>query len=273
MSCYLEWEWRGGSHITHDKIPLETILWDNWIEKEDDESANRLVEYYMYLVNFHVERIAVNLPSNVNRNDLESFAFMGLFDALKKFEPARELKFDTYASFRIRGSIMDGLRKEDWLPRLLRDKVKQIERISQELLQEFHRTPTSEEIGRRIGISAEEVETIVSDSLFSNVLSIDGQMNANSDIDDESSGYVIPDDSNPTPIEHVLDIERKEELIEGIRLLNDNEKNVISLFYNEELTMTEIGEVLDLTTSRISQIHKTAIFKLRKSLQKIQNQI
>lgn len=227
----------------------------------------------MYLVNFHVERIAINLPSNVSRSDLESFALMGLFDAIKKFEPDRELKFDTYASFRVRGSIIDGLRREDWLPRLLRDKIKRIEAVSQELLQELHRTPSSTEIAERIGSSKEEVETIVRDSLFSNVLSIESRPSHHSDEYEEGIGSSIPDESSPTPDEHLLNNELKEELTEGINMLNGNEKHVISLFYHEEFTMTEIGEVLSLTTSRISQIHKTALFKLRKSLHNIQSQL
>lgn len=225
----------------------------------------------MYLVSFHVERIAVNIPHYVSREELESFALMGLYDALKKFEPDRELKFDTYASFRIRGSIIDGLRKEDWLPRLLREKTKQIEQVTQELTQTLQRIPEANEIAEKIGMTTEEVETIVSDSLFANVLSIDNQMNNDNDESGEGIGYEIPDKATITPDEHLLNIELKEELIEGIKVLNDNEKNVISLFYQEELTMTEIGDVLDLTTSRISQIHKNAIFKLRKTLEKIQS--
>lgn len=260
----------GGNLITTHKSPQEEIIWKNWLERKDDAAANQLVQHYMYLVNFHVERIAINLPNNVSRGDLESFALMGLFDALKKFEPDRELKFDTYASFRIRGSIIDGLRKEDWLPRLLRDKVKQIEAISQELLQKLQRTPSADEIAERMGIESEEVETIVMDSLFSNILSIENQSNNSTDEYDEGVGYTIPDETSVTPDEHILNMELKEELIEGIKVLNDNEKNVISLFYQKELTMTEIGDVLELTTSRISQIHKSAIFKLRKSLEKIQ---
>lgn len=251
--------------------PQENKLWKNWLEKNDNDAANELVKNYMYLVSFHVERIAVNIPHYVNREELESFALMGLYDALKKFEPDRELKFDTYASFRIRGSIIDGLRKEDWLPRLLREKSKQIEQVTQELIQELQRMPTSSEIAKKMNMTAEEVETIVSDSLFANVLSIDNQMNHDNDETGEGTGYEIPDRSSITPDEHVLNIELKEELIEGIKVLNDNEKNVISLFYHDELTMTEIGDVLDLTTSRISQIHKNAIFKLRKTLEKIQS--
>lgn len=250
--------------------PQENKLWKNWLATKDNDAANELVQNYMYLVTFHVERIAVNIPHYVSRDELESYALMGLYDALNKFEPDRELKFDTYASFRIRGSIIDGLRKEDWLPRLLREKTKQIEQVSQELIQKLQRLPTSSDIAKEMGITTEEVETIVGDSLFANILSIDQQVNNENDESREGVGYEIPDRSHITPDEHLLSLELKEELIEGIKVLNDNEKNVISLFYQDELTMTEIGEVLNLTTSRISQIHKNALFKLRKTLEKIQ---
>src|SRR5690625_4894977 len=112
-----------------NNAPQESKLWKMWIEKNDSVAANELVKNYMYLVSFHVERIAVNIPHYVNKEELESFALMGLYYALKKFELDNKLKFDTYASFRIRSSIIDGLRKEDWLPILLREKSKQIEEV------------------------------------------------------------------------------------------------------------------------------------------------
>lgn len=240
------------------------------METKDDDAANELVRNYMYLVSFHVDRIAANIPHYVSKDELESFALMGLYDALQKFDPTRDLKFDTYASFRIRGSIIDGLRREDWLPRLLREKTKQIEQISQELTQTLQRIPNSSEIAEKMGITTEEVETIVSDSLFANVLSIDNQQNNDDDGSGEGIGYDIPDQTIVSSEDYMLNMELKEELVEGIKVLNENERNVISLFYQEELTMTEIGDVLDLTTSRISQIHKNAIFKLRNTLEKIQ---
>lgn len=255
--------------MTTHNSPLQQALWEKWFTHNESDVANKLIQSYMYLVTFHVDRIAVNLPNNINKDDLKSYALMGLYDAMQKFEPERQLKFDTYASFRIRGSIIDGLRKEDWLPRSLRDKTKQIEETSQILEQRLHRLPTSSEIADEIGMSAEEVETIQTDSLFANVLSID-QQPANSDEEHpQGIGYSIPNENTVTPGEHVLNIELKAELAEGIKSLNENEQLVISLFYHEELTMTEIGKVLDLTTSRISQVHKQALFKLRKILKKM----
>src|SRR5690625_5160331 len=120
-------------------------LWRQWINHQSEQAANELIKHYMYLVQFHVERVASYIPDSFDKNDLKSLGLMGLYDALNKFEPDRNLKFDTYATIRIRGSIMDGLRKEDWLPRTLRDDAKKIDKASQELEQKLQRTPTAED--------------------------------------------------------------------------------------------------------------------------------
>jgi RNA polymerase sigma factor for flagellar operon FliA len=250
--------------------PQEAELWKNWLENEDEHAANKLIELYMYLVSFHVERISSHLPTSVNKDDIKSFGFMGLFDAIKKFEPKRELKFDTYASFRIRGAIMDGLRKEDWIPRSLRDKIKKIEKITQELEQLYQRKPSIEEIAARAELEKKEVEIIIRDSLFSNILSMEEKPSDGKTELKEGIGYTIPDELTVLPEDQLVSDELNNELAEGIKALNENEKMVISLFYHDELTLTEIGKVLGLTTSRISQIHKRSIVKLRDSLRKIQ---
>src|SRR5699024_7331061 len=148
----------------------EQILWEDWLLDKSEESESKLLKHYMYLVTFHVDRIVVNLPVNVHKDDLFSFAYTGLLDAIHKFEPDRDLKFDTYASFRIRGSIIDGLRKEDWLPRAQREKTKKVEKATKELEQQLQRTPTTLEIAEELKITKEEVETLVQDMMFSNVL-------------------------------------------------------------------------------------------------------
>lgn len=256
--------------MTESETPLEHDLWDAWLENKDPNIANELIKHYMYLVTFHVERIAINLPRNVHRDDLTSLALMGLYDAINKFEPERGLKFDTYASFRIRGSIIDGLRKEDWLPRSHRERTKQIEAISEKLEQLHQRTPTAKEIANELGITASEVESLIRDTLFANVLSIEEKVQDNSSDHKEGVSYVIEDEQTVLPDEHMMNLELQQQLAESIKQLNENEQLVISLFYQDELTMTEIGKVLNLTTSRISQIHKSSLFKLRKILKKIQ---
>lgn len=253
----------------HNQSPLEGKLWDQWLNNKDDDAANDLIEHYMYLVSFHVDRLGSHIPSTVSREDLRSFGLQGLYDALKKFDLSRNLKFDTYASFRIRGAIIDGLRKEDWLSRATRDKAKRVAETSRILEQKLQRTPTAEEIAEHVGMPVEEVESSVRDAIFSNVLSID-EKPRNQGMDyQEGIGYSIPDENIVLPDEHVKRNEINQELAQSLKTLNENEQLVISLFYYEELTLTEIGQVMELTTSRISQIHKTAIFKLRKTLKKI----
>ncbi|MCZ0702587.1 FliA/WhiG family RNA polymerase sigma factor [Natronobacillus azotifigens] len=250
--------------MTDVKISTED-LWNNWIKRRDKHSANLLVEHYLYLVDYHVQRIAVHLPKSVLKDDIRSLGIYGLYDALQKFDPSRDLKFDTYASFRIRGAIIDGLRKEDWLPRSTREKAKKIEQATQVLEQELYRQPTVKEIANHLSMNVNEVETISKDSLFANLLSIEEKSSDSDDLK-EGIGYNLPDKKQLTPEDNLLQQEKYQDLSCSIRELNKNEQLVISLFYQDELTFTEIGHVLSLTTSRISQIHKQAIFKLKQAL-------
>ncbi|WP_138414793.1 FliA/WhiG family RNA polymerase sigma factor [Aquibacillus sediminis] len=241
-------------------------LWETWMkDKNNNDTANQLIECYLYLVNYHVERIAVHLPNSVSKDDLKSLGLFGLYDALYKFDTSRDLKFDTYASFRIRGAIMDGLRKEDWLPRSIRDKAKSIERMSHKLEQQLQREPTSKEIATELQMSPNDVEEIIKDTLCANLMSMEEKPSDHHDYK-EGIGYLIPNDEKKNPENLVTNQEDIVELEEAIQTLNANEQLVLSLFYKEELSLTEIGHVLELTTSRISQIHKQALFKLRTRL-------
>ncbi|GEN30452.1 RNA polymerase sigma factor for flagellar operon FliA [Cerasibacillus quisquiliarum] len=248
---------------------LEEKLWDNFLANKNGDAASRLIDNYMYLVHFHVERIATHLPPNVLKDDLISYGMVGLYDAIKKFERKRGLKFDTYASFRIRGAIIDGLRKEDWVPRSMREKMKKIDETSRILEQKYEREPTAEEIAKEVNMTVDEVETVMRDTLFSNIMSIDEQPNDHYTDQKEGIGYAIPDNKVIQPEEKLLMDELLDDLEKALQTLNKNEQLIINLFYHHELTFTEIGKILDLTTSRISQIHKKAIFKLNKVLLKV----
>jgi len=237
--------------------------WELWIEKRDPDAGNLLVKKYTPLVQYHVQRISASLPKNVSRDDLFSLGLQGLFDALTKFEPSRELKFDTYASFRIRGSIIDGLRKEDWLPRSSRERTKKLQHEIEGLEQKLMRHVTPEEIAEHLQVSIEEVYETIHTQYYANVLSLDEKIQED---DQEEQTFTIKDDEEKSPEEHVMMDELLNDLTEKIKTLNKNEQIVVSLFYKEELTLTEIGEVLSLSTSRISQIHSRALFKLRKLL-------
>src|SRR5690606_35010794 len=164
------------------------------------------------------------------------------------------------------GAIIDGLRKEDWLPRSTREKAKKIEQASSELTQKLQRTPTSSEIADYLNMTRDEVETSYKDAMFANLLSIEQRASDDPDDSKEGIGYSIIDHDQLSPEEHLVQEENYTELAESIKSLNKNEQLVISLFYHDELTLTKIGQDLSLTTSRISQIHKQTIFKLKQSL-------
>ncbi len=245
----------------------EKNAWEMWTTTRDTDACNTLIKKYMPLVSFHVQRISVGLPKSVSREELNSLGMIGLYDALERFDPKRDLKFDTYASFRIRGSIIDGLRKEDWLSRGTREKTKKIEAAIEKLEQKMMRNVTVQEIANELDLSTEEVYSTMNEHFFANVLSIDEQLNES----DEKEGptFAIRDDKTEIPEEKVMKDELIKEMASMIETLNDKEQLVLSLFYKEELTLTEIGQVMNLSTSRISQIHSKAIFKLRHSLEKV----
>ncbi|KEF39902.1 RNA polymerase, sigma 28 subunit, SigD/FliA/WhiG [Schinkia azotoformans MEV2011] len=250
------------------RIPSnEDQIWQKWINNKDPQAGDSLIRLYMPLVSYHVQRISVGLPKSVNREDVKSYGLMGLYDALEKFDLSRDLKFDTYASFRIRGAILDGLRKEDWLPRSLREKNKKIEATIERLEQRFMRNVTVEEIAAEVEMTEDEVNNVITEGFFANILSID-ESNKDSD-EKEGLSFSVRDKNSLTPEEHTIKEELYNELADAIVELNDKEQLVVSLFYHEELTLTEIGQVLGLSTSRISQIHSKALFKLRSSLGKI----
>jgi RNA polymerase sigma factor for flagellar operon FliA len=191
---------------------------------------------------------------------------MGLYDALEKFDPSQDLKFDTYASFRIRGAIIDGLRKEDWLPRTSREKTKKVEAATEKLEQRYLRHVTPWEIAEELGMSEDDVITTINEGFFANLLSIDD--NLHDQDEGENIQVMIRDHKEETPEEQMVKAELIEQLSEQIRELTEKEQMVISLFYKEELTLTEIGQVLHLSTSRISQIHSKALYKLKHFLKK-----
>ncbi|MGX9133688.1 FliA/WhiG family RNA polymerase sigma factor [Rummeliibacillus sp. JY-2-4R] len=242
----------------------EQKLWQSWMAKRDPHAGDLLIKKYTPLVSYHVQRISTGLPKNVSRDELTSLGMMGLFDALNKFDISRDLKFDTYASFRVRGAIIDGLRKEDWLPRSAREKSKKLEAQIELMEQQLQRHVTPEEVAENFDTSVDEVYQTMQESFMSNVLSMDEHYSDQDDSDVKS--FAIRDDHIRTPEQEIIRTELIDELVENILKLNEKEQQVLSLFYTEELTLTEIGEILHLSTSRISQIHSKALFKLRKLL-------
>ncbi|WMW49254.1 FliA/WhiG family RNA polymerase sigma factor [Bacillus paralicheniformis] len=235
----------------------DQMLWSRWKEWKDPQAGDDLIRRYMPLVTYHVGRIAVGLPKSVHKDDLVSLGMLGLYDALEKFDPGRDLKFDTYASFRIRGAIIDGLRKEDWLPRTSREKTKKVEAAIEKLEQRYLRNVSPSEIAAELGMSEQDVVTTINEGFFANLLSIDEKLHDHED--GENVQVMIRDDKTSTPEEKMLKDELISQLAEKINELSEK----------EQLTLTEIGQVLNLSTSRISQIHSKALLKLKHLLDKV----
>ncbi len=248
-----------------NEIESKDSLFYQWWQFREDIVGNQLVERYTPLVHIIVEKIYKNVPKSVLKDDLISLGFSGLYEALEKYDPSRELKFETYASFRIRGAILDGLRKEDWLPRKTREKMKKLDQIILTLEQKYLRNVTPEEIAEETNLPLDEVNSLLGESYLANILSIDDHTNQKAEAQEPQS-FVLRDEKVKTPEESLLYSEKIKELQEAIAKLSRNEQLVLNLFYKEDLTFTEIGHILERSTSRISQIHSKAIQKLKDYL-------
>ena len=206
----------------------------------------------------------ISLPKTVEKDDIRSLALEGLLDSLDKFDLARDLKFETYASWRIKGAIIDGLRKSDWLPRSVRQQVKKIEQAYAVLEQEKNRPVTDKEVSDHLGITKAELNKTVSEAALSTMISIDQTIQ-------EDTGQValvnmLENNNAESPERQLMESVLKETLANAIERLPEKEKITVSLCYFEELTLTEIAEVLDLSVGRISQLHSKAMLRLRAAI-------
>jgi len=242
-------------------------LWREYRRTRDRALRDRLILTYAPLVKFVAGRLGSGLPAHVEENDLISYGLLGLIGAIERFDPARDVKFETYAISRIKGSIIDELRSMDWVPRSVRARARQIERAIAQLEAQLHRAPTDEEIAAKLGITTEELENSLTDISRSSIAALDELWTLASGSGDQIALIdTIEDTQGPEP-QAVLDqTETREALAEAIATLPEREKIVITLYYYEELTLREIGEVLGVTESRVSQLHTKAILRLRARL-------
>lgn len=249
----------------------EEELWVEYSKAHDQKLRNYFIEKYAPLVKYVAGRVAMNVPSSVEFYDLVSYGIMGLIDAIDKFDPKREIKFKTYAVTRIRGSIFDQLRAIDWLPRSVRQKAKEIERTIADLESHLGRSANDDEIAEAMGVSVQEFHSqllrVSGNSLVSmdeNWYMNDGSDNAPMSIEDtlESSDTYNPDVAAEKE-------EIKKMIARTLMELPEREKQVLILYYYEGLTLKEIGAILNVTESRVSQLHTKAIMILRGKLSKI----
>ena len=240
-------------------------LWQEYRKSKDPELRDRLILTYAPLVKFVAGRVGASLPAHVDEQDLVSYGLLGLIGAIERFDPSREIKFETFAMARIRGAIIDELRSLDWVPRSVRTRARQIERAIAGLEKELHRAPTDEEIAKKLGVTEEELDdSLLEISRSSSARSTSSGRRPGGRLDRphrHDRGRVGPD-----PEMSLEQTEVKEALAEAISELPEREKLVVTLYYYEELTLREIGEVLGVTESRVSQLHTKAILRLKAHL-------
>jgi len=240
-------------------------LWHRYKQAGDLQAREQLLEEHIPLVKYVAGRLAMNLPSSVDVGDLESFGFFGLLDALEKYDAARNTKFETYATTRIRGAIIDGLRSLDWVPRSTRSKARLVESQIYELTNDLGRTPTNEEVAAALGLGLEEYYGILSELKGANLFSLDEAAASDQTADNLKILDLVVDQAL-LPDQQVVEQESVEELAAAIEELPEREQLVLALYYHEDLTLKEIGHVLQVSESRVSQIHTKAIMTLRKRL-------
>ncbi len=238
-------------------------------EKEDFTKRERLIVEYAPLVKYIANRIAMRLPPHIEVSDLINAGVIGLIDAIEKFDPDKEVKFKTYAEIRIRGAILDELRSMDWIPRSIRKVINKLVNAYQELEQQLGRPAKDEEIAELLGLQMEEFYRLLKHSAGAPLISLDVMVDNDDKRRDILSCLVDP---KTTDAFGVLGLnELKDRIAGAIDDLPEKEKQVVSLYYYDELTMKEIGEVLDLTESRVSQIHTKAILRLRVRVTNLKN--
>ena len=234
-------------------------LWNEYAETKSSEVREQLILEYAPLVKLVAGRLSMYLGYNVEYDDLVSYGIFGLIDAIDKFDSMKEVKFETYASLRIRGSILDQIRKMDWIPRTIRQKQKKIDTAMKEIETATGRAATDEEIAQKLEISTDDFADWQSQMKITGVVSLNEFM--------ESGSEIPAEQHNQHRFEEPEEVIEKEELREvlgqALELLTEKEKKVILLYYYEDLTLKEISNVLEVSESRVSQLHTRALQKMK----------
>jgi RNA polymerase sigma factor FliA len=242
-------------------------LWRRYKQAPDPATRDRLILTYAPLVKYVAGRLGSGLPSHVDESDLVSYGLLGLIDAIKRYDPDRDVKFETYAIQRIRGAIIDELRSMDWVPRSVRSRARDIEKAIVQLESQLLRAPTDEEIAKKLGVSEEELDGALLEISRSSIAALDELWSSPTGSGDAVALVdTIEDPHSTEPGGEIEKTELKELIGESIAALPEREKLVITLYYYEELTLREIGEVLGVTESRVSQLHTKAILRLKARL-------
>lgn len=237
-------------------------LWKQYSETKDPSIREKLILEYAHLIKYIAGRLNVYFGSNVEYDDLVSFGVFGLIDAIDKFDINKGVKFETYASLRIRGAIIDSIREMDWVPRSLRQKNKELEKAYWEVENQLGHSATDKEVADKLGVSIDEFYKMLNDVNVSSMVSLEEFLEQNYEI-----GVDLPNNNKEDRPENYIEVvELKDILGDAINKLPEKEKTVVSLYYFEELTLKEISAIMKVSESRISQLHTKAVLRLRGKL-------
>lgn len=237
-------------------------LWTQYQKTRNPAIREQLIIEYAGLVKIVAGRLGMYLGYTIEYDDLVGYGIFGLIDAIDKFELTKGVKFETYASLRIRGSILDQIRKMDWIPRTLRQKQKKLENAIRELEIKYGRQATNEELANELGISVDELEGLVNQTQIANLVSLDEYLEQGSEVRVEFGN--TPRFEQPEKIMERQEL--KKILAEAIDSLTENEQKVIAFYYFEELTLKEISKILEVSESRVSQLHTKALRKMKERM-------
>ncbi|MBQ6441006.1 MAG: FliA/WhiG family RNA polymerase sigma factor [Lachnospiraceae bacterium] len=237
-------------------------LWTEYQKKPTPELREQLIVEYAPLVKLVAGRLSMYLGYNVEYDDLVSYGVFGLIDAIDKFDVSKDVKFETYASLRIRGSILDQIRRMDWIPRTVRQRQRKIDEAVKEIEMETGKSATDEQIAQRLGVSGEEYTDWQSQMKVTNVVSLNEFVEQGTEpaMDARSNSHFAQ------PEDVVEEAELKKVLAETLELLTERERKVITLYYYEDLTLKEISKVLEVSESRVSQLHTKALAKMKTKM-------
>lgn len=240
-----------------------TALWESYFkDKNNKQIRDALIVQYIYLIRYVVGRIKVTLPSTISVEDIAGYGVEGLINAIERFSIQRNTRFETYALIRIRGAILDRIRSEDFLPRSVRRKIKEIKVAQEHLKQEIGRMPTTTEVANYLGMDVEKVNQILSeDTVMTSIYDRKGANDDSVEIID-----TIQDTNKLNPQENMEEKNVKQELERALQRLPERERIIMVLYYQENMTLKEIGSTINMSESRVCQLHAQAIMKLKNIL-------
>jgi RNA polymerase sigma factor for flagellar operon FliA len=249
--------------------PSAQELWKRYHHRADLATENDLIERYLPLVASILGRLAMTLPEHVNHDDLHSAGLIGMLQALRNFDPTCGSSFETYARIRIRGAMLDELRRMDWVPRTIHEKARKIQAVMGQLEQKLGRAPTEKQMAEALGVPVPKYNELLNEVRPATFVCLDSA--GSSDDNDTGSLYeVVADTSEESPVEQVSQRELKKVIFERLKELPEIQRKVLALYYTEDLHLREIAEVFGLTESRICQIHSQAILAIRAYVQRFE---